>query len=268
MNMMQTAVNEADAMGRLPGRSHRVEVAGMPFDLVTTETAEAAIEARSPDLPFDYVVTPNVDHIVRNEKARFSHLYEDAWLSVCDSRILARLAPIAGVRFPSVIPGSDLTWTVLERFVGAGESVCIIGCDEVNIQTLRRKFPHIEIHHFNPPMGFIKRKQEVGRAVEFVVTHPSRYVFLAVGSPQQEMLAQAIKKSGATGLGLCIGASILFLTGAEKRAPKWVQRMGMEWLYRLLQNPGRLWRRYLVDDLGIFSLIVRQRLRQVLPKER
>jgi exopolysaccharide biosynthesis WecB/TagA/CpsF family protein len=86
---------------------------------------------------------------------------------------------------------------------------------------------------------------------------PFRFCFLAIGSPQQEIIAQKLKERGiARGLALCVGAAINFLTGIERRAPLWMQQAGLEWLYRLSRDPRRLWRRYLVrgpktlDQLG------------------
>ena len=118
-----------------------------------------------------------------------------------------------------------------------------------------------DLQHHSPPMGFIRDPQAVEQTLRFVEAHsPFRFCFLAVGSPQQELLAQEIKQRGvARGLALCIGASINFLTGAERRAPRWIQLANLEWLYRLLQNPGRLARRYLVRGPRIFYLLPRLR---------
>jgi exopolysaccharide biosynthesis WecB/TagA/CpsF family protein len=89
------------------------------------------------------------------------------------------------------------------------------------------------------------------------------FVFLAVGSPQQEILAAAIAATRrATGIGLCIGASLEFLAGAARRAPRWVQQAGLEWLYRLGKEPRRLARRYLRDCPAVFPMLLRERLRQ------
>ncbi len=96
----------------------------------------------------------------------------------------------------------------------------------------------------------------MARAVRFVIDNPARFVFLAVGSPRQEMLAAAIKATGAArGTGLCIGASLEFLAGAIPRAPGFMQRAGNEWLHRLLVDPRRLGRRYLLDNPVIFRLL-------------
>jgi len=115
--------------------------------------------------------------------------------------------------------------------------------------------------HYDPPRGFEHDRAAMQEAVAFVVAHPARYVFLAVGSPRQEMLAAAIQATGqATGIGLCIGASLEFLAGAQPRAPMWMQGMRLEWLHRLSRDPRRLARRYLIDSPAIFPLLLRERL--------
>jgi UDP-N-acetyl-D-mannosaminuronic acid transferase (WecB/TagA/CpsF family) len=115
--------------------------------------------------------------------------------------------------------------------------------------------------HYDPPMGFERNPAELRRAVSFVLAHPSRLVFLAVGSPRQERLAAAIAATGqAVGTGLCVGASLDFLAGAVRRAPLWTQRAGLEWLHRLASDPKRLARRYLLDNPPVFALLLRERM--------
>ena len=236
-----------------------MDVAGTPFDLLAIEEVDRLITERPAGEVFRYVATPNVDHVVRSARKGYRHLYEGAWISVCDSRVLARLAPLVGVRFPEVVTGSDLTRRVFERHLDSGDQVTVIGSDDATILELRRRFPHLAIRHHNPPTGFIRNEANIADAVRFVLANPSRFVFLAVGSPQQELLAQRLADAGATGVGLCIGASILFVVGAEKRAPLWVQRLNLEWLFRFAQNPRRLWRRYFVDDPLVLALIAKQK---------
>jgi exopolysaccharide biosynthesis WecB/TagA/CpsF family protein len=97
--------------------------------------------------------------------------------------------------------------------------------------------------------------------VAFVLAHPARFVFLAVGSPQQEVLAAAIAATGrATGIGLCIGASLEFLAGGSRRAPRWMQRCGLEWLFRLCRDPRRLAHRYLIHSPAVLAMLLRARL--------
>ena len=76
-----------------------------------------------------------------------------------------------------------------------------------------------------------------------------------MGAPQQEMIAYAIAQRGdATGVGLCVGAALDFLSGRATRAPLWMRELGVEWLHRLVSEPRRMWRRYLVDGPRVFSL--------------
>ena len=106
-------------------------------------------------------------------------------------------------------------------------------------------------------MGFIRDPQAVEDCLRFIEANsPFRFCLLAVGAPQQEIIANLLKTRGvARGLALCIGASIDFLTGAERRAPAWMQRGGAEWLFRLAQAPGRMSRRYLVRGPRVFALL-------------
>jgi exopolysaccharide biosynthesis WecB/TagA/CpsF family protein len=110
-------------------------------------------------------------------------------------------------------------------------------------------------------MGFIGDDREVQRVVEFVNDHPARFVFLAVGSPRQEIVALRVRQhGGACGIGLCIGNSLNFLAYPESRAPAWIGRLHLEWLHRLMTDPARLWRRYLLDNPAIFGIFLRAAL--------
>jgi exopolysaccharide biosynthesis WecB/TagA/CpsF family protein len=120
---------------------------------------------------------------------------------------------------------------------------------------LARRYRLEDVHHYDPPMGFIDDPAEVTRAARFLRDTRARYSFLAVGSPQQEMLAHTVARmGGGAGLGFCIGASLDFLTGSQDRAPRVLQQLSLEWLYRLCRHPRRMWRRYLVDGPAIFQI--------------
>jgi len=102
-------------------------------------------------------------------------------------------------------------------------------------------------------MGFIHQPDAVREAVEFVATHPARFVFVAMGPPQSEKFCEHIIEDGrSVGVGLCIGSSINVITGQSDPAPDWMEHSGLVWLYRLVREPKRLWKRYLVR--GMFGL--------------
>jgi N-acetylglucosaminyldiphosphoundecaprenol N-acetyl-beta-D-mannosaminyltransferase len=206
---------------------------------------------------FKYVVTPNVHHMVRllEDATTMQLLYERAWRVFCDSRVLSRLAWFSGLRLP-VIPGSDLTAHLIARAEERGLTIALIGPTAAACAVLGRRYPGLNIEFHTPPMGFIKSEREVQKCVEFVVKTQASLIFLAVGMPQQEILAGRIADHPeARGVGLCVGASIDFLTGKQRRAPVWAQRAGLEWLHRLLSDPRRLASRYLRECPRIFYLI-------------
>lgn len=240
-------------------KTSRNELFSTPFDIVELTECLTIIRQHY-TRQFAYVVTPNVDHVVRinNSKLQLAEVYNNALLSICDSRIIRILAYICSKNIPEVITGSDLTRLMFEKVIVPGDSITIIGGHKRTIENLSTCYNLKNLYHYNPPMGFLQSEKEIISCLEFVENHPSRYIFFAVGSPQQEILAYRIyKREKSTGLGFCIGASIDFLTGIEKRAPKFVQQLALEWLFRLLQNPKRLWKRYLVQDIKIFPIFFR-----------
>lgn len=209
---------------------------------------------------YAYAVTPNVDHLIRfHDDPSFRELYETAGFVLLDSRFLAYLLRMtSGLRLP-VCPGSDVTAGLFGGVIAPGDKLVVVGGTQQQAQILSAKYGLRELRHFNPPMGFIHDPVAVEACLRFIEEHsPFRFCLLAVGSPQQEVLAKALQTRGrARGLALCVGASINFLTGEERRAPAWMQRAGFEWLYRLLHSPGRMARRYLVRGPRIFLLLPR-----------
>ncbi|MGC3982238.1 MAG: WecB/TagA/CpsF family glycosyltransferase [Steroidobacteraceae bacterium] len=234
----------------------------MPTDLVKLELDNydlqdfVAVAANFGQSSYDYVVTPNADHMIRYyDDPIFRDLYASAGYVLLDSRFLSYL--LGGQPRMSVCAGSDLTAALFNQVIKADDELVLIGATEDQAQRLRTMLGLKQLHHYNPPMGFIKNPEAVETCLQFIEQHsPFRFCFLAVGCPQQEILAQKLKQRGkAKGLALCIGASINFLTGEERRAPRWMQRTGLEWLYRLLQDPKRLAHRYLVRGPRIFWLL-------------
>jgi exopolysaccharide biosynthesis WecB/TagA/CpsF family protein len=207
---------------------------------------------------FGYAVTPNVDHLIRyHDDAHFRDLYADAAFVLLDSRFLSHIFRFSKRLRIRVCAGSDLTAQLFARVIQPDDKIVLIGCSSEQVTLLRDKFGLKALEHYNPPMGFIRDPQQVEACLKFIEAHsPFRFCFLAVGAPQQEVLAQALKTRGvARGLALCIGASINFLTGIERRAPRWMQQLGMEWIFRLSQDPVRLAKRYLVRGPRVFSLL-------------
>ena len=235
---------------------------GLRFDTGSIEEAVSGIVAEVRK-DFKYVVTPNVQHMVKvlDNPASMQPLYDRAWRVFCDSRVLSRLAWFSGRALP-VITGSDLTAHLIARAAELRLTIAIIGSTVAACSALMERFPGLDVVVHTPPMGFIKSEHEIRRCVEFVVNNQAPLIFLAVGMPQQEIVARHIADHPqARGVGLCIGASIDYLTGKQQRAPVWMQKVGLEWLHRLLCDPRRLASRYLIECPRIFYLMCLRRRR-------
>jgi exopolysaccharide biosynthesis WecB/TagA/CpsF family protein len=211
---------------------------------------------------FGFVVTPNVDHLIRfHEDATYRGYCRSAQYVLLDSRFASRLVQlIKGVKL-RVCTGSDLTAALFSRVIRPSDRIVLIGGSHEQAQRIAGIYGLQNVCHYNPPMGFIKNAAAVEQCLEFIETQsPFRFCFLAVGCPQQEALAEALKRRGkARGLALCVGASLNFIVGSEKRAPMWMQKLSIEWLYRLIQDPRRLAGRYLVRGPRFFSYLRRAR---------
>lgn len=231
----------------------------MSFDRYDFDAMVAWLKNRRAGQSFGYVVTPNVDHMVQIAKdpASLRPFYDDATIRLCDSRVLAKLARLRGIELP-VVPGSDLVVALFDHVLVAGDRYCLIGGSPALAEALRRKYPDLTLIHHEPPMGLRRDAQARAEAVRAAADAQARFTLIAVGAPQQEMLAHEMASSGRmSGTALCIGASIDFIVGAQRRAPRMVQRANLEWAWRLASDPRRLARRYLVDGPKIFSLVLR-----------
>lgn len=238
------------------------EFLGVRFDLLSKEAALKRLSGAGADAPFSYVVTPNVDHLVRLHDTKQAErslkpLYDGADLCLCDSRILRLLGRLRGVDLP-VVPGSELTALMFEQLIRSGDRIAVIGGDEDLLAGLQDRYRQVEFVQHCPPMGLRTNAAARRWAAEFIAKSGARFCFIAVGSPQQEMIAAEAKAlPGARGTALCIGASLEFLTGQQNRAPRIVQRLNLEWAHRLFSDPKRMWRRYLIEGPRIFALTYR-----------
>lgn len=243
----------------------RIAFLGLDFDPMGVDVAAATIAARArAQATLAYVVTPNVDHLVRLDRLEsLRDIYRGAWLNLCDSRILETLASASGLTLPAA-PGADIVEALFRDHVRPDDPIVIIGGAPTLARELRARFHLDDVRWFDAPAGLRSDPAARAACVDFIRAHPAAFVFLAVGSPQQEMIAhEAARLGGATGVAICCGASLDFLSGRIARAPAWMRKARLEWLHRLGSEPGRMWRRYLIDGPRILGLWGRWRLAQL-----
>lgn len=244
--------------------AHLPTTSFLGLDFVTASYAEIASEldrlSRSGRLSL--VATPNVDHVVILDSVpqddiakRFHNAIAAAAVLSCDSRVLQTLALIRGVKL-KVATGSDLTAYLFQKGHLDGRDVALIGGDEAMLDELNQQFPAVRLSQHIPPMGVLDNESAIQAIEAFIGGHAFDYIFFAIGAPRSEIIAhRCSQNAGTVGVALCIGASIEFLVGRKARAPRWVQSLRMEWAFRLLSEPRRLWRRYLVTGPKILRIV-------------
>ncbi|KQO56674.1 hypothetical protein ASF22_09025 [Methylobacterium sp. Leaf87] len=222
-------------------------------------------EARS----FRYVVTPNVDHVVRlSADPSLAPCYEAAWLSLCDSKpilVMSRLLTRGGFLH---LPGSTLTEILFRTVIRPGDRIALVVASDAIAADMRVSFPDLDLAILTAPPDIDGDPAAFATCVAFVARSRARFTFIAIGAPRSERIAfQASLDPDACGTALCIGAALEFLLGRKRRAPLWMQRTGIEWLHRLASEPHRLWRRYLLAVLPFGRLLLKEGLAR-LPSRR
>jgi N-acetylglucosaminyldiphosphoundecaprenol N-acetyl-beta-D-mannosaminyltransferase len=243
----------------------------LPVDAVTREQALDFVEKLVQSGEGGAVFTPNVDHVVlAEENDRMRQAYARASLSLVDGMPLLWASHLLGDPLPEKVSGSDFTPLILGRaaqrgwrvfFLGGGPGVATLARDRLSeqvpaLQVVGVDAPRIEV---NDPD--VKQEQLV-RRIEAARPH---LVLVALGAPKQEIWIDLVREKLKPAVLLAVGASLDFLAGTTPRAPRWMSRSGLEWLFRLGLEPRRLWQRYLLRDpkfLMIVGRALRHRNRQ------
>lgn len=213
------------------------------------------------------VFTPNVDHLMKLQNDEdFFIAYGSADYKLCDSKILFFVSRFLGMPIKEKISGSDLFPSFYEYhknnenikifLLGAREGVAVTAQEKINSKIGR----NIIIGAHSPSFGFEKDEEECLKIIDIINKSGSTVLAVGVGAPKQEKFIYKYKDQlPNVKIFLAIGATIDFEAGNIKRAPKWISELGMEWLYRLLAEPKRLWKRYLVHGPSFFWLVLKQK---------
>ena len=238
--------------------ANRLSVLDLVFDRLSIGEAARAIAAKADRCePFAYVVTPNIDQLVRLPELR-AH-YRNAWLTLSDSFILELLAKARGIDLPAA-PAMDIFETLARTYVRARDRVIVIGGSQATIDMLASRFGLANLVWYDAPHDLHDAAAVRAACVDFIIANPAPFIFLAVASPQQEMIAsECLARGGAIGVALCCGASLGFLSGERLSAPSWMGARNLAWLYSLVATRMRLWPRYLIDGPQILRLWMKWR---------
>lgn len=211
------------------------------------------------------IVPVNVDVLVKAEKDQELQkaIYEANYI-LADGQILLWISRLFKYPIPEKISGSDLVPEVCRLAASKGYSVFILGGREgvakKAAENLQSQFPDIRMAGtYCPPFGFEHKKKEIHKMNVAVWTARPDILILCLGCPKQEKYLYTQKDKYKATVTICAGATVDFLAGNIKRAPGWVSKCGLEWFYRFLKEPKRLFKRYFIDDMLIIKMMWRYR---------
>lgn len=212
-----------------------------------------------------YVVTPNVDHAVQLQKnSALIDSYKQADLVLADGHPIVWASRLLCQPLPERVPGSEVVPALFDSFNRNGKLRVFLlgampGVGALAAENMKRQWPNVEtVGVYSPPMGFEKDPEEnnfiLGR---IALTRPD-VVIVGLGAPKQEIWVHEHRDQIRAKTALCVGATIDFLAGEQKRAPVWMQKGGIEWLHRMCSQPKRLVKRYAKDAWVFPQLVWRQ----------
>lgn len=246
-----------------------VIISTIKIDNLTFGEAISSIQELIKNKIPSYVVTPNIDHIMITLRDKeFKKIYESASLSLADGMPILWAAKFLKTPLKEKISGSDL-FVKLCKIAAEKEYRLFFlggkpGSASKAAELLGGRYPKIQIVGiYSPQFGFEQNEAENKKIVKMIKDSKPDILFVALGAPKQEKWIYKYKDEYNAPLSIGIGAAFEFFAGVVKRAPKWMQNAGLEWFWRLMMEPKRLWKRYLVDDMKFFWLIFKQKLRQI-----
>jgi N-acetylglucosaminyldiphosphoundecaprenol N-acetyl-beta-D-mannosaminyltransferase len=248
-----------------PRLRERIAIGNAFVDCCSFEEALDAItrHATSGGAPA-YVVTPNAQHIVLlAREPRLREIYREADLVVADGFSLLLAARAFGRKFPERVAGVDLFQALCGSAAQSDLRVFLLGgrpgSADLAASVLKQRFPGLQIDTYCPPLGFETSDIELALVRHAVTLSRPHLLFVGLGAPKQE---HWIYEHGRKLASVCVGVggSFEMVTGIVPRAPRWMQSIGCEWVYRLCREPRRMWRRYLVGNLQFVWILLGQAL--------
>lgn len=243
---------------------NRQQLFGVEIDAIRMQEAVDLVFdwIENPTAVCKFVVTPNVDHtVILSENEELRKAYQEAGMVLADGHPVVLASKLLRKPLPERVPGSDLVPSIFEEanqrrpistfLLGAAEGVA-----ERAAENIHTRWPNVQVvGTYSPPLGFEKDADEEARILSLIDDHSPDVLIVGLGAPKQELWTHRHFRELNTRVALCVGATIDFLAGEKKRAPRWVQAIGLEWLHRISTDPGRLIKRY-AKDAWIFPQLV------------
>ena len=243
----------------------RIKFLNTEVDNVNMKEAIQKIEQLILSKKSSYVVTPNVDHIVKLETDKeFQEVYKEADLILTDGMPLIWISKIKKTPIKEKVSGSDLFPEVCKLAAEKGYKVFLLGAAEgvaaKAAENLKVKYNGLNIvGTYSPSYGFENKEDEIEEIIKMINEFKPDILAVGLGAPKQEKFLYKFRNRLNVPVSLAIGASIDFEAGNIDRAPKWMQKVGLEWFYRLCKEPKRMFKRYIIDDTKIIKIFIKYR---------
>lgn len=246
-----------------PPNNPPIAIGGVRFDHVSMSETLNRIEAMVCSGQSHYVVTPNVDFVMQAQTdAELRRILFEADLSICDGTPLLWASGLLGNPLPERVAGSDLVPALLKVAAQKAHRVFFLGgtskSSELAVARVREQYPQLKLAgHFSPPFADLLDMDLDEIRTQIRLARPD-LLFVSFGSPKGEKWIRLMLEELRVPVSISVGATLDFLAGTVARAPRWMRRTGTEWLFRVIQEPRRLTKRYLTGFWVVGRVLARQ----------
>ena len=240
--------------------TNRIEFLNTYIDNLTASEAKNAVDSLIQAGGNHYVVTPNSDIVVKmQDDTELKEICDKADLILTDGQIVVKLSRYLGNPIKERVCMTDFVWDVFDLAIKKDYRVFLFGGKEDVLfkatENIKKRLPELNIvDSYSPPFGFEKNEEMLEEANRRIKASDADILIVFLGCPKQEKFIYQNKDKYQVPISITMGGCVDFIAGKVKRAPLWMQNIGLEWFYRFLQEPKRMFRRYFVDDIRIFEL--------------
>lgn len=254
--------------------TNRISFLNTYLDNLTAQEAKSCVDQLIQTPGYNYVVTPNSDIVVKmQDDPKLLEACNAADLILTDGQIVVKLSKKFGMPIKERVAMTDFVWDVMDLADEKGYKVFLFGGKEDVLERaterIKAKYPKLNIvDSYSPPFGFEKNKEQLHICNVRIRESKTDILIVFLGCPKQEKFIYKNKDKYQVPISITMGGCVDFIAGDVKRAPQWMQDKGLEWFYRFMQEPKRMFKRYFVDDIRIFGLVRKYKKGLIRCKER
>jgi len=241
--------------------TQRISFLNTYIDNLTAQEAKVCVDQLIKTEGNHYVVTPNSDIVVKmQDDPELLDVCNAADLILTDGQIVVKLSKKLGTPIKERVAMTDFVWDVMDLADEKGYKVFLFGGKEDVLEKaagkIKEKYPKLNIvDSYSPPFGFENNEEQLKAANTRIRESGADILIVFLGCPKQEKFIAKNKDIYQIPISITMGGCVDFIAGGVKRAPMWMQKAGLEWFYRFLQEPRRMFKRYFIDDIRIFGLV-------------